>query len=93
MHKVGSRKLKNRLGHYLARVRRGESLVVTDRGEPVARVIPAGAQASAADTVEAILQAEAASGRIRLAKRSLAAFTPVKAKGKSASQIILEDRR
>jgi prevent-host-death family protein len=42
MIEVGIRELKNGLSRYLKRVRRGETIVVTDRGEPVARMIPAG---------------------------------------------------
>lgn len=37
---VGSRELKTRLGTYLERVRRGETIVVTDRGAPVAELRP-----------------------------------------------------
>lgn len=33
--------MKNSLSRYLHRVRRGEVIVVTDRGQPVARIIPA----------------------------------------------------
>lgn len=40
MIEVGVRQLKNALSRYLERVRGGETLVVTDRGRPVARVIP-----------------------------------------------------
>lgn len=39
---VGVRELKASLSGYLRRVREGESLTVTDHGEPVARIIPAG---------------------------------------------------
>ncbi len=39
---VGVRALRDRLSGYLRRVRRGETIVVTDRGRPVARIIPAG---------------------------------------------------
>jgi prevent-host-death family protein len=42
MIEVGIRELKNSLSSYLRRVRQGETVVVTDRGVPVARVIPAG---------------------------------------------------
>ena len=42
MATVGVRELKNGLSRYLARVRKGEIIVVTDRGEPVARLVPAG---------------------------------------------------
>jgi prevent-host-death family protein len=37
---VGARELKTRLGTYLRRVREGRTLVVTDRGEPVAELRP-----------------------------------------------------
>lgn len=37
---VGIRELKLRLSAYVAQVRRGEAIVVTDRGRPVARLEP-----------------------------------------------------
>ena len=40
MEQVGVRELKNRLGHYLRTVRQGQSIVVTVRGQPVARLVP-----------------------------------------------------
>ena len=40
MEKVSSRKLKNRLGHYLGLVRAGHSIHVTERGEVVAEILP-----------------------------------------------------
>jgi prevent-host-death family protein len=39
---VGVRDLKNSLSRYLKRVKEGESIVVTERGRPVARILPAG---------------------------------------------------
>lgn len=42
MESVGVRELKNRLGHYLRAIRQGKSFVVTDRGKPVARLVPVG---------------------------------------------------
>lgn len=39
---VGIRDLKNSLSSYLKRVQRGETIVVTDHGDAVARIIPAG---------------------------------------------------
>jgi prevent-host-death family protein len=38
--KVGIRRLRDKLTAYLRMVREGESLLVVDRGEPVARIIP-----------------------------------------------------
>ncbi len=37
---VGIRELKAHLSEYLARVREGEALIITDRGKPVARIEP-----------------------------------------------------
>ena len=42
MKSVGLRELKNRLSEYVREVRSGESLLVTDRGEVVAELLPAG---------------------------------------------------
>lgn len=37
---VGVRELKAKLSEYLTRVAAGEELTVTDRGRPVARIVP-----------------------------------------------------
>lgn len=37
---VGVRELKAKLSEYLGRVAEGEDVVVTDRGTPVARLVP-----------------------------------------------------
>ena len=42
MEKVGARELKDRLAYYLRTVREGKTVVVTIRGEPVARLVPVG---------------------------------------------------
>jgi prevent-host-death family protein len=42
MKSVGVRELKNRLSEYLRSVRLGESVLVTDRGEVVAELLPPG---------------------------------------------------
>lgn len=50
---VGVRELRQNLSRHLERVKRGESLVVTERGRTVARLIPAGPTADAyADLAE-----------------------------------------
>lgn len=43
--RVGVRELRQNLSQYLERIKAGEALVVTDRGEVVARMVPAGANA------------------------------------------------
>lgn len=88
---VGARELKVRLGTYLRRVRNGQRLVVTDRGQPVAELRPIEAD-TATDAILAELEAR---GMVtRPTRKGLAPFTPVKCRGtgKTASQIVIDDR-
>lgn len=43
MTKVGTADLKAHLSEHLQAVRRGETIVVLDRREPIARIVPIGA--------------------------------------------------
>jgi len=92
MQKVGSRELKNRLGRYLRAVRAGRTLIITDRGKPVATLAPPD-EASLETNLQARLKELEAQGLIRLGKHPLGKFRPVKIKGKPISQTIIEDRR
>lgn len=58
MKTVGVRELKNRLSHYLRLVRRGERVLITDRGEVVAevRATSAAEQQNAAAGIEALVR-------------------------------------
>jgi len=40
MDRIGVRELRQHASRYLARVRRGEIIEVTDRGKPIARLVP-----------------------------------------------------
>jgi len=40
MQTIGVRELRQHASRWLARVRAGESFVVTDRGRPIARLVP-----------------------------------------------------
>jgi prevent-host-death family protein len=93
MQKVGSREFKNRMGRYLAAVRRGQTLLLTDRGKPVAKVIPLHQDGNAELSFSDVLRKLEAEGKIRLAKRPLGEFKAIPSRGKSASRMIIEDRR
>lgn len=86
---VGVRELKSRLSDYLRRIRRGERIVVTDRGRPVALLSPtAGSRAD--EGVDAMLRdgtARWVGGKPRGAHR------PVRIKGASVAAAVGEDRR
>jgi prevent-host-death family protein len=92
MRTVGSRELKNRLGKYLALVGKGETLVVTDRGRPVARLAPANTAENPDQGTEQILKRLEAEGHLRRGSGIFRPFTPIRKKGKPASKIILEER-
>lgn len=64
---VGARELKTRLGRYLNRVRRGDTIVVTDRSEPVAELRPIHATG---DPAAAALAKLAATGGLTLPTRT-----------------------
>ena len=88
---VGARELKTRLGTYLQEVRHGRTLVVTDRGRPVAELRPLGVRASPEEAAVARLKATGAV--TRLEHRALAPFRQVRSRGRSISDAIIEDRR
>ena len=52
---VGVRELKSRLSAYLRRVRAGETVLITDRGRPVGRIVPVAQPLE--DRLEAMAQA------------------------------------
>jgi prevent-host-death family protein len=88
---VGVRELKTRLGRYLRQVRQGRTIVVTDRGEPVAEIRPVdlGSEGS-----EAEIDRLVALGRVtRTSKRPLARFRPIKLNGPPVSEAIVEARQ
>ena len=88
MTTVGIRELKSQLSRYLKRVRAGERLVVTERGEPVAIISPPAAS-TAERRIEAMLRlgvAHWAGGKPRGASR------PPKVRGKPVAAAVLEDR-
>lgn len=86
---VGARELKTRLGTYLQRVREGRTLVVTDRGEPVAELRPFRSD----DSLPSALLKLSTSGAVTLPTRDgLPAFRPVRRRGASVAGAVVEDR-
>jgi prevent-host-death family protein len=86
---VGARELKTRLGTYLRRVREGRTLLVTDRGEPVAELRPLQADTS----LPAILAKLSNKRAVTLPHRKvMAAFRPIQSRGRPLSDAVREDR-
>jgi prevent-host-death family protein len=86
---VGVRELKTRLGGYLERVRRGQRLIVTDRGEPVAEIRPlsdGGSEEAAWDRLVTLgLVSRGTPG-------PLPDVTPLSLRNVNLSRAIIEDR-
>jgi prevent-host-death family protein len=88
MAKVGIRELKNNLSHYISLVKGGEQVVVTNRGQDVALIVP-------------VEESDNYSRLIEMVKEGLAIWEggkpiapePIVASGKPTSEIVLEDRR
>ena len=91
---VGIRELKNRLPYYLKLATGGNRIIVTDRGTPIA-VLHSLERLEKDAGIEEKLAALAKMGMVRLPLKQgeLSSFKSVKAKGKPASEIIIEERR
>lgn len=87
---VGSRQLKTRLGAYLRKVRGGATLVVTDRGEPVAELRPLPRSASPEEAGLAALEALGVVTRSKGLR--LGRFRPVRSRGLPLSEAVIEGR-
>ena len=86
---AGIRDLKNKLSYYLREVKKGEKVLITDRDQVIATILP-------------VERGEEDSKLLSLVKEGFAAWKggkptgshrPVKIEGKPVSEIVLEDRR
>jgi prevent-host-death family protein len=85
---VGVRELKSRLSEYLRRVKAGQTVVITEHGQPVGRIVPA------AQPLEARLQAMAQAGLLLWSGKKLQPMLPV-ARGRgdrTVADLLVEDR-
>lgn len=93
MSRVAVKDLKSHLARYLRRTQRGEELVVTKHGTPIALIRPVQKKVSVPRAAEklAIL---AAQGLVTLPTQSpLRKVRRVKVSGRPISKTIVEDRR
>lgn len=89
MATVGIRELKNRLSEFLRRVADGERVTVTDRGRPVAVIVPPEERREDEQLLAMVREglAKWGGGKPRLPKRA------VKIRGKPISDTVIEGRR
>ena len=89
MTSIGVRELKAQLSRQLKRVQRGARLTITDRGTPIAVLLPVEPQANAAWAWRMVADGKAgwSGGKPRGLR------PPVPGRGTPTSQLIIEDRR
>ena len=85
---IGVRELKNRLSEYLRRVKAGESINITEHGQPVGRLVPP------AQPLEDRLQAMIQAGQLLWNGKKLEPMPPVaRLRGeRSVADLLVEDR-
>jgi prevent-host-death family protein len=89
MRRIGARELKTRLGTYLRLVQEGLTIVVTDRGEPIAELRPLAAFGAG---LEGRLRKVAATGLVTPPTRELPRRRRVHVKGGSVSDTLVAER-
>ncbi len=93
MSAVGVRELKNRLTYYLRRARKGEEIIVTERGRPVA-ILQSLHHLDRAATLETRLARLATLGIVTLpTRKGFGRARPLRISGPPVSRTIIEDRR
>ncbi len=93
MSTVGIRELKNRLTRYLRETKRGEEIVVTERGHPIALIQPI-RDGRRSVKLETRLAALADQGMLALPSRKRRTrIRLVSVRGRPVSETVLEDRR
>lgn len=87
--KVGVRELKARLSAYLRHVRAGGTVVITERGKPIGRIVPE------SPSIEAQLEALSQAGLIAWSGKKLLLAKPVaRIQGiRTVADLLLEDRQ
>ena len=87
--RVGTRELKNKLSEYLRRVKKGQTVIVTERGNIIAQLIPP------QQTIEERIWAMVDAGLAEWNGQKLKPHKPsiINKSGKLISDLIMEDRR
>ncbi len=91
--RVSIRELKSRLSYYLRLTRKGESVVITDRGVPIGRIVPIGPN-PIGQHLDQRLAAMRETGLVQWSGQKLQHRKPIaKLRGrKTVAQLVVEDR-
>jgi len=92
MLSVGIKELKNNLSRYLSRVKKGEDVLITERGKTIARIIQEEPEnASWREALRRLM----VKGMVTLPSRKIDKDipAPIEVPGKPVSEMAIEDRR
>jgi prevent-host-death family protein len=89
---AGIKELKNQLSRYIALVKKGDDVLITERGRVFARLIR---EDSRRNSLRQALQVLVLKGQVVMPTREINRdiAKPVKLQGKPVSEIVVEDRR
>jgi prevent-host-death family protein len=88
---VGCRELKTRLGTYMRHVKEGATILVTERGRPIAELRPVPSRSDVEDALYRLAAQGVVSREVR-EPLPLKPFRPIRSR-KSVSQAVIEDRK
>jgi len=92
MSTAGIKDIKNNLSRYLARVKSGEEILITERGKPIARIIKENEKKNAIrQALDPLIEKNMVSMPDQPIGRQ--APTRIETAGKSTSNMLAEDRR
>ncbi|GAN31744.1 MAG: hypothetical protein UZ01_01799 [Candidatus Brocadia sinica] len=86
---VGIKELKNRLSYYLREIKKGEKIAITEREKVIATIIPV----ERVDVDSKLLSLVKEGFAVWKGGKPVGSRHPVKIKGKTVSEIVIEDRR
>jgi prevent-host-death family protein len=86
---AGVKELKNRLSYYLREVKEGEKVLITERDKVIATIVPM----ERADEDSKLLSLVKEGFAVWKGGKPVGSRHPVKIKGKTVSEMVLEDRR
>lgn len=89
---TGIKELKNQLSRYIGLVKKGDDVLITERGRVIARIVK---EDSRNASLRQALQPLVLKGQVIMPAREINRdiAKPVELPGRSVSEIILEDRR
>ena len=92
MKATGIKELKNKLSQYLLFVKKGEDVLITERGKVIARIIP---EYSQKKSLRKTLHPLIVKGLVTFPSRDLIKDIPdpIEVQGKPVSDMVIEDRR